>query len=220
MASKKVILAILMATVIASGCTDSNADVTAAAEALPQVQEFLDENPDAEITAVRWNSDYLQDNQDQIPEKCRPAIEMEKDHYKVDIQDEEEQINVWLGAEQKEVMCIKREGSENNTESNSSSDINSESGQQCEDRTLDVNVDTSGPTPIANIKQVSGDAGVGNITVTWNWENRNSTKNSTDYNTQISKNRGVTSINSGIHGTFSDIKVQKVDCEDASDGSR
>lgn len=105
-------LLLIVSVVIVSGCIGGETDVTSAAEALPQVQEFLNENPNADITAVRWSSEYLENNQDRIQEECEPAINLEKDYYKVDVSDNEDQITVWMDAEQSEVMCAVREGNE------------------------------------------------------------------------------------------------------------
>lgn len=90
--------------------------------------------------------------------------------------------------------------------------------QSCSDRTLDTNVDTSDNT--ANIQQTGGTDGVGNLTVTWYWEDRNPTQNTTDETTQISDSRGVTSISSGYpDSTLTELEVQAIDCEGAPGGN-
>lgn len=90
--------------------------------------------------------------------------------------------------------------------------------QSCSDRTLETNVDTSDNT--ANIQQTGGSEGVGNLTVTWYWEDRNPTQNTTDETTQISDSRGVTSISSGYpDSTPTELEVQAIDCEGAPGGN-
>lgn len=94
--------------------------------------------------------------------------------------------------------------------------------QSCSDRTLDVNVDTSDNT--ANIQQTGGSEGVGNLTVTWYWENENPTQNTTDPSntdaTPITDSRGVTSISSGYPDrTPTELEVQAIDCEGAPGGN-
>ena len=104
------LILLLSLTVLASGCLDGQQEVTGVVETLPEVQEFLDDNPDASIDAVRWNSDYIEDNFNDISETCQPAIDTEKDHYRVNIEDNNENIVTWLEADEMEVMCVTREG--------------------------------------------------------------------------------------------------------------
>ena len=111
-----ILILLFSLTVLASGCLDGQQEVTGVVETLPEVQEFLDDNPDASIDAVRWNSDYIDDNFDDIKETCQPAIDTEKDHYRVNVEDDSENIVTWLEAEEMEVMCVTREGSETTSE--------------------------------------------------------------------------------------------------------
>jgi len=135
-------------TVLGSGCLDGQQEVTGVVETLPEVQEFLDDNPDASIDAVRWNSDYIDDNFDDIKETCQPAIDTEKDHYRVNVEDDSENIVTWLEAEEMEVMCVTREGSETISEEETAepeSEILTES--DIEGDVIEVTIDEDGADP-------------------------------------------------------------------------
>jgi flagellin-like protein len=98
--------------------------------------------------------------------------------------------------------------------------------QECSDRTLNVNVDTDDEY-IANIQQTGGNDGVGNLTVTWYWEDENPTQNETVAdqkadNSAIKESTGLTSIDSGILSedrNLTEVQVQTPDCEGAPGGS-
>lgn len=103
----------VFSVLVVSGCTgQGESDVTGVVEGLPQVQQFLEENPEADISVVRLNSDYLQENEDEIPEDCVPAIDPEQAHYKATVTEKEQEMEIWLRAEDREVMCALREGKE------------------------------------------------------------------------------------------------------------
>lgn len=92
--------------------------------------------------------------------------------------------------------------------------------QECSDRTLDVEVDTSDNT--ATIQQTGGNEGVGNLTLTWRWQNNDPTQNTTDATTQISRDNpvGITTISSGYPSReATELNVQAIDCDGAPGGS-
>jgi len=110
---KKILIVLLLACVITvSGCVGGGTtDVTSVVKTIPQVQEFLREYPNAEITAVLWSSSYIQSNMDKIKEDCIPAIE-DKAYYKVDIQENELKMTAWVSSDDYTVVCIYKEGGE------------------------------------------------------------------------------------------------------------
>lgn len=150
MISKLLIPIFIISIIFISGCT-STTDVSSIAKSLPEVQSFLDEHPNADITVVLWNSEYIQTHSEEIPEKCLPAIDMNTSYYKVDISEEGDTIITFLNSDTREVVCIVRSGlgeeestnkSENNTnnsEDNSSNEEDSEDKEtnyfSCEDFT-------------------------------------------------------------------------------------
>ena len=158
------LILLLSLTVLASGCLDGQQEVTGVVETLPEVQEFLDDNPDASIDAVRWNSDYIDDNFDDIKETCQPAIDTEKDHYRVKVEDDSETIVTWLEAEEMEVMCVTREGSETTSEEETSEEI--EDVRSCEEARAEITT-VDEDTGETTISQTAGQKGVGAIIITW-----------------------------------------------------
>ncbi|MFT4892399.1 MAG: flagellin-like protein [Candidatus Nanohaloarchaea archaeon] len=86
--------------------------------------------------------------------------------------------------------------------------------QSCSDRTMEVDVDTTNNS--ATIQQTGGTEGIGNLTVTWQWEANDATQNSTNATTDIDSSRGITTIDSGYSGrNLIEVEVQPTDCQGA-----
>ena len=98
----------ILTIVLASGCTGGN--IQQLVKQSPDVQEFLKEHPNAEITAVLWTKDYIEANKDKIDETCLSAIERNKDYYKVNIKENESEITVWIRDEGQKIVCIYKKG--------------------------------------------------------------------------------------------------------------
>lgn len=102
---------LLIGILVISGCVGNrHTNVTRIVENLPQVQVFLEENPGADISIVRLSSDYLLEKEDEIPQDCVPAIDIEQAHYRARVVDEPDEMEIWLRGEDMEVMCALREG--------------------------------------------------------------------------------------------------------------
>ena len=107
----KILVPILIISLIfISGCAGTT-DVTGVAKTIPEVKAFLEDHPNAKVTAILWRSSYIKDNLDMIEDDCIPAIDTNKDHYRVEITEEGDTIVSWLTADTREAVCIVREGS-------------------------------------------------------------------------------------------------------------
>lgn len=101
----------ILLVIIIAGCLSSG-NVTQLVKNLPDVEKFLDEHPNAQIDAVLWNRDYVESNVDKIDEDCRPALEKNKDYYRVDIKEGDLRITAWVRDEGQKVVCIHKEAKE------------------------------------------------------------------------------------------------------------
>lgn len=110
---------VLVLVVLVSGCVDGQTDVSSVAETSGQIQSFMEDHPNADMSAVRWSSEYIEDNIDEVVEECRPSIDMESAHYRVEVDSEDEMIVAWTDAEEMDVICAIRESKEVEEETDS-----------------------------------------------------------------------------------------------------
>ena len=110
--SKRLIIPLLLISIVLviSGCIGTG-DLKQFVKQLPEVQKFLSEHPNAEITAVLWSKDYIENNMEKIQEECLPAIEKNKNYYKVDIKENENEMTIWMSDDEKKVVCVYKKAS-------------------------------------------------------------------------------------------------------------
>lgn len=65
MKKKSIFFVTICLIVLVSGCTDS-ADITKTVEQLPQVQQFMEEHPDATITVTYWSQEEVEAIQEKL----------------------------------------------------------------------------------------------------------------------------------------------------------
>src|SRR3989338_8208854 len=98
----------VLGILIFSGCINPSDAVTGFVKQLPEVKEFLEQNPNANVQSVIWDANDVQANQSFIFEKCGKQLPGQK-YYYIAIEDPQNKIFVWI-TEQQEVQCIVREG--------------------------------------------------------------------------------------------------------------
>ena len=110
-----VLFSLFCATLL-SGCvtTAGGTDVTALASSLPQVQEFLDQYPDAKISVALWDSVSVEKNISAIRADCGEQFAV-GDYYKVSVIDPSFTLVVWLDKSSQNVMCAVKAASANPT---------------------------------------------------------------------------------------------------------
>ena len=91
-----------------SGCIQT--DLTDFIRDIPEVSNFLEEHPEAEISMVLLSNEYVENNMDEVPEKCLPTIEEGKNYYNAEIIENTEEISVWISENEKKVVCVYRKG--------------------------------------------------------------------------------------------------------------
>ena len=98
----------IIPAVLMSGCT-SGQDITPVVRAIPEVQEFLKEHPNAKITVTYWSKEESTNLVDEISKQCdkttAPAA-----MYKAVISEEDVRSVSWIDAETKTVICSTLEG--------------------------------------------------------------------------------------------------------------
>ena len=102
---------ILVALVVASsGCI--NLDPEAFARAMPMVQEFLKEHPNAELHIVHYSATEAEAILDQIKEDCGKTTIEAKEYYFVNITDPDTDLMVraWIDWETQTIECIYKAG--------------------------------------------------------------------------------------------------------------
>lgn len=73
-------------------CISNQVDVTGIAKSLPEVQEFLNQYPDAEIKASLWSESAINRNIDAIRQDCE-QLDV-KSHWKVQMASENIDLTV------------------------------------------------------------------------------------------------------------------------------
>jgi hypothetical protein len=102
------LLGILAIVLILSGCIGNNA-ITDFTKNLPEVQAFLEENPDAEITAVFLNEGAVSNLIGDIRKLCGPQME-EIAYWHVYVTKGEEQIEAFLDKSGQQALCVIKTG--------------------------------------------------------------------------------------------------------------
>ncbi|MDP6671096.1 MAG: hypothetical protein QGI60_04755, partial [archaeon] len=98
------ILGIIAIFLILSGCIGNNG-VTDFVKLQPEVQAFLDENPDAEITASFLNEGAVSNLINEIRELCGVQME-EVPYWHVYVTKGEEQIELYLNETAEQALCV------------------------------------------------------------------------------------------------------------------
>ena len=108
--SKIILLAsIITLSIIISGCTDGGQDITPIFESLPEVQQFLQENPNSKITVTYWTEEEVIEISDEISIQCDKNINP-RALYKATISEGDSKIISWIDAETQIVICTTSQG--------------------------------------------------------------------------------------------------------------
>jgi len=113
--SKIILLAsIITLSIIISGCADSGQDITPIFNYLPEVQQFLQEHPNAKITVTYWTEEEVTEISDEINIQCDKNINP-RALYKATISEGELKIISWIDAETQIVICTSSQGTSGST---------------------------------------------------------------------------------------------------------
>lgn len=106
---KKILfISFIVLAVLLSGCTNGQ-DVTPLVKAIPEVQEFLKEHPNAKITVTYWSKEDSAKLVDEISKQCDKTIAPSA-MYKAVISEEGVKSVSWIDAGTKTVICSTIEG--------------------------------------------------------------------------------------------------------------
>lgn len=103
-----IILAVIGLTVVVSGCT-SGQDVTPIVKAIPEVQQFLKEHPDAKITVTYWSKEDVAKFEQEISQQCDKPITPAA-MYKATINEGDLKSIAWIDAATQTLICSTTEG--------------------------------------------------------------------------------------------------------------
>jgi hypothetical protein len=102
------LITIIGLAVIVSGCTGGQ-DVTSVVKALPEVQQFMNEHPNAKITVTYWSKDEVAKSSQEISQQCdKPITPIAM--YKATLNEGNLTIVSWINAENQTVICSTTQG--------------------------------------------------------------------------------------------------------------
>ena len=126
---KKIVLCLLLVFLV-SGCITEQDPINLIRND-SRVVEFLGENPEAEISTSIWAESFVENNIDEIREKCGSGMAVEKYLY-FSIKKGDEELEGWLNKEGTEILCVQEKAVEQD-ECNADSEC--DDGDDCtEDR--------------------------------------------------------------------------------------
>lgn len=99
---------VILLAVIASGCI-AGKDITSTIKALPEVQQYMKEHPNATITVTYWSKEEVAKIEKEISQQCGKSITPVA-MYKATIIDGELKIVSWINAENQVLICSITEG--------------------------------------------------------------------------------------------------------------
>src|SRR3989338_8075579 len=99
----------LLAIIVISGCVGSNPDIKQLAKALPEVKQFLDQNPNADIKAILWDVGQVNASIDSIRADCGTQFKV-GEYYMIEATDGNNRIVVWYDPKTNKAVCILRQG--------------------------------------------------------------------------------------------------------------
>ncbi|MCH7902687.1 hypothetical protein IIC68_02955, partial [archaeon] len=101
--SQKILFVVLLSFVFVSGCLS---DPTAIARALPEINNFLEENPNADITVVVWSGP-----DSEFEEVCGTTPPSEPLYYVIMVEGEDRAV-AWIEIDSQQLVCLKKFGRE------------------------------------------------------------------------------------------------------------
>ncbi|MCZ7392258.1 MAG: hypothetical protein O8C56_02870, partial [Candidatus Methanoperedens sp.] len=104
------VIAIVGLAIITSGCTGGQ-DVSSVVKALPEVQQFMKEHPNAKIIVTYWSKDEVAKSIQEISQQCDKAITPAA-MYKATISEGDLKIVSWINADDQTVICSTTEGNQ------------------------------------------------------------------------------------------------------------
>jgi hypothetical protein len=107
--SNILLMVIVVLAIIASGCTGSQ-DVTPVFKALPEVQQFMNEHPNAKIIVTYWSKEEVTKSVQEISQQCEKPISSVA-MYKATVSEGDLKIVSWINAENQTVVCSITQGS-------------------------------------------------------------------------------------------------------------
>ncbi len=108
-----VYMVVIVMGIFLSGCT-SGQDVTPIVKAIPEVQQFMKEHPNAKITITYWSKDEVSNASWEISRLCNKSITPIA-MYKATVSDGNLEVVSWIDAEKRIVICTTIEGSQTPT---------------------------------------------------------------------------------------------------------
>ncbi|WP_319506910.1 hypothetical protein [uncultured Methanolobus sp.] len=113
---RNMLFTILLVAVLISGCAE-NTDITSAVEQLPQIQQFMEEHPDATITVTYWSEEEIAEIQDELSQDFGKTV-TPKAMYKAVVSSGDIVSITWIDAGTQIVLYSYTENTNLNKDSN------------------------------------------------------------------------------------------------------
>ena len=97
-----IIIMVVIPGILVSGCTDTQ-DVSSVFNALPEVQQFLEDNPTANVNVVYWSSSEIEEISPELEEQFGKSV-TPTSMYKATVTDGDIEVIAWLDAETHTVL--------------------------------------------------------------------------------------------------------------------
>ena len=103
-----ILFIVILLAVITSGCTGGK-NITSTINALPEVQQYMEEHPNATITVTYWSKEEVAKIEQELSQQCgKPITPVAM--YKATIIDMDLRIVFWINAENQILICSITEG--------------------------------------------------------------------------------------------------------------
>ncbi len=164
---KGFIFVALILLLLISGCVDQSQpqDITPIVRALPQVQQFLREYPNAEISAALWSAEAINNNISSIRAECGQQMEV-RSYWRAEISEENLKLIVWLNPDTQQPVCAKLKSNGNSVPDSGENDVPASTVVCTSSNPQKLRVISSTITPIKQEIELQNATG-GIITIKW-----------------------------------------------------
>lgn len=111
---RRTLLMLLAIVVVSSGCVSSSNNVESTYKSVPEVQQFMEDNPSAEVKAALWDDGTIEESLSEIRSECGPAFEADK-YYKIQVAANKSNITAWFDVDNRTTDCLIMDGVPNIT---------------------------------------------------------------------------------------------------------
>lgn len=144
------LLLIIGLAIVFSGCTGTQ-DVSSVVKALPEVQQFMNEHPNAKITVTYWSKEEVTQSLQEISQQCDKSITPVA-MYKATVNEGDLKIISWINADNQIAICSITQGSSGSQTSTPIQTAPTQTSVSTKAPTASIVVTNNPDTPVPDIK--------------------------------------------------------------------